>query len=162
MKIKFEGEFGEKIYVNIHIMLFSIIVITFRIPSPPKKRKKSKKKVKLKGTEIVNVLLKSTKKRQIDYICFRSDLGLGDAAVTALTTGLIYTATGCLIGFLSDHFDIKRARLYIRPDYNNVVIKLFAECILNLNVVNIIIAAIRLLKLYMKKRKEKSYDRTSN
>lgn len=167
MRIKFEGEFGENIYANIHIMLFSIIIKTFRIPSDPdkkkkKKKKKCKKKVKLKGVEVVKVLLKSSKNSKIEYISFKSDLGLGDAAATALTTGLIYTITGAFIGYLSDHFEIKKAKLNINPNYNRVVIKLFAECILNLNIVNIITAAIRLLKLYFKKRKEKCYVRTSN
>lgn len=162
MKIKLEGEFGENIYANIHIMLFGIIVKTFRIPSSPKQKGKKKKKVKLKGTEIVKVLLKSTKKYKIDYISFRSNLGLGDASLTAITTGMLYTLTGACIGYLSDHFKIKKVRLDIIPNYSAVVIKMFAECILNLNIVNIITAAIRLLKLYLNKRKEKSYVRTSD
>lgn len=165
MKIKIEAEFGNDIYISIHIMLFSIILKSFKIPSIPKKKKKKKKKepkVKLKGTEIVSILMKSTKKNEIEYFDFKGDLGFGDPAATAVMTGVTYTIVGSVIGFLSNIVDVRKTDVRINPKYNNFVIQLYAKCILKLNFVNIISAAIRLLKLYFKKRKEQNNGKSSN
>ncbi|NLN04910.1 MAG: DUF2953 domain-containing protein [Clostridiaceae bacterium] len=156
MRIWIQAEFGDDIHIFIHIMLFGIIIKTYKIPSDPqkvKKKKKKKRKAKFKGTEITQILWKSTKKRKIDYLEFKGDLGLADPALTAVTVGMLYSIVGSLIGFLSNIAFIKETKVQINPRYNNAIIKLYAECIFKLNIVNIIFAAIRLLKLYIKKKK---------
>ena len=67
MKIWIQAEFGDDIHIFIHIMLFGIIIKTYKIPSAPKKikKKKKKRKAKFKGTEITKILWESTKKRKI-------------------------------------------------------------------------------------------------
>lgn len=164
MRIWIQAEFGDDIHVFIHIMLFGIIIKTYKIPSAPQKKtkKKKKRKVKLKGTEITKILWECTKKRKIEYLEFKGDLGLADPALTAVIVGLFYTVIGSLIGYLSDSAYIQKANVRINPRYNSAIIKLYAECIFKLNFVNIISAAIRLLKLYLKKRKDKNYGKSSN
>lgn len=155
MKIWIQAEFGDDIHIFIHFMLFGIIIKTYKIPSAPKKikKKKKKRKAKFKGTEITKILWESTKKRKIEYLEFKGDLGLADPALTAVSVGMLYSFVGSLIGFLSNIAYIQKTKVRINPRYNNAIIKLYAECIFKLNFVNIISAAIRLLKLYIKKKK---------
>ncbi len=80
-------------------------------------------------------------------------MGLADPALTAVSVGMLYSFVGSLIGFLSNIAYIQKTKVRINPRYNNAIIKLYAECIFKLNFVNIISAAIRLLKLYIKKKK---------
>lgn len=165
MKVNIEAKFGNDIYCMIHVIIFGIICKTFKIPDKPKekkKKKKKKKKVNIKTSEILRALIKNTKKYKIEYIAIGGDFGLGDAAATAIGTGLLYTVTGIFIGFLSDYFRLSKVKTKINPNYKTAVIQLYAQCILNLNIVNIISAAMRLLKLYLNKRKEKHYVKSSN
>ena len=52
MKIWIQAEFGDDIHIFIHIMLFGIIIKTYKIPSAPKKIKKKKKKEKQNSKEL--------------------------------------------------------------------------------------------------------------
>lgn len=90
--------------------------------------------------------------RVIDYILSKiyfesikwyTEVGLEDAAVTALSTGVLWSIKGSIMSVLSNKVSINEIQLNVRPNYNKLTFQVELDCIIRIKIANIIIAGIK-------------------
>lgn len=105
------------------------------------------KKYKDTFTEIFKYIIK-----KIDFSSLRwsSKIGLGDAALTGITNGLVWIIIGTLLNIILNHKDIKEMSINIYPDFNENILEIDFFCIIKLKIVHIIIAGFKGIKVFIK------------
>lgn len=88
-----------------------------------------------------NYIKRKLKLRDIDL--FMSE-GTGDAAITGIIYGLLWSFVGSISGVLSNFLTMSYKNLSLSCDYNNKSFKFHISSILTFSIVNIIIVYIRL------------------
>lgn len=86
----------------------------------------------------------------IDRLSWSTELGLGDAAVTAIYTGLGWTLKGNLISIIKNHLVLHSLETNVVPNFNIKTFKTTFSCILRLKLGHIIIAGIKSLIVKIK------------
>lgn len=94
-------------------------------------------------------------------------IGTGDAGLTAVVYGLLWTVAGFIPEFVFTRFKVKNKEIKIETDFKEKVWKVNFNCIFSLKIVNIIDMVIELFKHYLKNRKGgdagvRSSDRRTN
>ena len=74
--------------------------------------------------------------------------GTGDAGLTGLTCGLIWSAAGILITYLSRYLKVFSKKIKITPCFDKSIFEVDASCIFHARLVNIIVV---LIKIYLMK-----------
>lgn len=74
--------------------------------------------------------------------------GTGDAALTGLACGLLWTAAGIVITHLSRYLKAFKKRITITPCFNKSIFEVDAYCIFHVKLVHIIVV---LIKIYYRK-----------
>lgn len=168
-----------KVVFSYHEKVFSTKVFIFGVRvfkhSPKPKNKKDKKKdnaedmVKKAEKSVGNlgerirhyasVSKKATtlarKYAKIKSIRLRMKIGVGDAPSTAISTGIIWGQVYTLIGIIGSIMYIDNHDVEITPVYNESVLSLDGECIIESRIVYIIFIAITILiKINSRKGKE--------
>lgn len=88
-----------------------------------------------------NYIRKKLKLKDIDL---NMTEGTGDAAITGLVYGLMWSFVGSVSGILSNFFTMSYKNLKLNCDYNKKTFKFHISSILTFSIVNIIIMYIRL------------------
>ncbi len=168
-----------KIVFSYHEKVFStkVFILGVRVfkHSPKPKNKKDKKKDNAEETvkkaeksvgklgerirHYASVSKKATtlarKYAKIKSICLRMKLGVGDAPSTAISTGIMWGQVYTLIGIIGSIMYIDNHDVEITPVYNESVLSLDGECIIESRIVYIIFIAITILiKINSRKGKE--------
>lgn len=106
--------------------------------------------------EIYNNTVKLLRKyAAIDKVDLIIDVGTGDAATTAVGTGLLWSAAYRLISIIGSIMYINKHRVEINPIYTNTVFSLDGKCIIKSRIAYIIFIAITILmKIKSRKGKE--------
>jgi len=78
-------------------------------------------------------------------------IGTGDAMYTALGTGSMWALQGTIIGYLSSLSTIKDLHINIQPDFRGSTIRSEFNCILKIRIVHIIITAIYIFWLIIRR-----------
>jgi len=91
--------------------------------------------------KLKNYIKKKLKLRDIDVYMAE---GTGDAAITGIVYGLLWSFFGSLSGVLSNFLTLSYKNLSLNCDYNNKTFKFHISSILTFSIVNIIIVYIRL------------------
>lgn len=83
-------------------------------------------------------------------------LGVGDAALTAVSTGVAYSLIGVVLAYIQSNVDFARCRrrITVLPSYGEACLETSVNCILDLKVGNIIFAGFRNYLLHLLRRKE--------
>lgn len=89
----------------------------------------------------------------IKSLKLRVDMGLGDAAVTAVTAGLLQSAILASFNFLNFKDSEKmNAQVYFSPEFEKIIFKAKLQCILGIKMAHIINT---LIKKFINKRRKK-------
>jgi len=98
---------------------------------------------------------------QVCDLEWRSRIGAGDAALTAITAGSLWSIKGGVIGILSNYLTLVRApRLSVEPCFSSAVFESDVRCIVESPLGQAIIASLRLYRLLHGKR-ERDANATS-
>ena len=91
----------------------------------------------------------------IDKVELKIDIGTGDAATTAVGTGLLWSAAYRLISIIGSIMYIDNHNVQINPIYTNTAFSLDGKCIIKSKIAYIIFIAITILmKIKSRKGKE--------
>jgi len=90
------------------------------------------------------------KKIEITKLNLETKIGLGDAALTAVSTGIVWSLKSTLISCILNLKKIKNINLEVVPAYNNTTLEIYLDCIIKLKIVYIIIAGINGLRAKLK------------
>jgi len=77
-------------------------------------------------------------------------IGLDDAALTGISTGILWTFKNLIISFILNHKEIKDLNIDIVPEFNSLVLETDFYCIIKLKMVYIIIAGLNGIKVKIK------------
>ncbi len=94
-------------------------------------------------------------KIEFSGIYVRVRYGTGDAAITGMIYGAIWSFIGNVYGFLCRFFHIKFPKVELEPQFGGKAFEIEAEGIITTRLVHIIIAAIRSGKNILKRKKER-------
>lgn len=83
-------------------------------------------------------------------LIFKLDFGLGDAAVTGVTTGAVWGTAYNLLSVLHHHMIIKKTDIRITPDFNDQKMEIRFYGIFTVKIVNIIIVLVIAMLSFMK------------
>lgn len=78
----------------------------------------------------------------VEKLDWKSYIGVGDAMITALSTGSLWAVKGMLTGFLSSRARLLELSLIVEPDFNNEKLVSHINCILKMRIVHIILIAL--------------------
>lgn len=81
---------------------------------------------------------KSLKNYNVHLFELNAWLGLDDAALTAVSTGVFYSVISCVYSFFSNYISFKNVNFNIVPDFSQVCFGFDFKCIIDVKVVNII------------------------
>ncbi len=162
---------------SVFITIYSFrnkVVKNLMIYPIPKKNKKPKRKT-VNGKRDLKELRRSL---QILRRLFRRSLiikdfklhvkeGCGDAFITAVLYGFLWSVIGMAENLIFSKYEIKNKEIKVEADFNGKYIKVNLDCIFSLKIVNIITVAKVIAILYLKNRKGggagvKSSNRRSN
>lgn len=106
--------------------------------------------------DIVDEVLDLVKNRaEFSGIFIRIKYGTGEAALTGMIYGAIWTLVGNIYSFLCRFFRIEFPELELEPVFGGKAFEIEAEGIITTRLVHIITAGLRSLRLYLKNKKEK-------
>ncbi len=113
-----------------------------------------------KGFDEIRYILHDVFEHMRDKIEFsgiyvRVKYGTGDAAITGMIYGAIWSFIGNVYGFLCKFFRIKFPKVELEPQFGGKAFEIEAEGIITTRLVHIIIAAIRSGKNILKRKKER-------
>ncbi len=94
-------------------------------------------------------------KMEFSGIYVRVKYGTGDAAITGMIYGAIWSFVGNVYGFLCRFFRVKFPKVELEPQFGGKAFEIEAEGIITTRLVHIIIAAIRSGKNILKRKKER-------
>ncbi len=103
----------------------------------------------------MNILLGARWKK----ISLNIDIGMDEASLTAIATGILWGSLGNVLAFLKNRSrQVKNSLLNINPHYNKNLLRVSLQCILAFNLGNILLD---LLTLSLKRRRF-THGRTSH
>lgn len=94
-------------------------------------------------------------KAEFPKIYLRVRYGTGDAAITGIIYGGIWSLVGNIYAFLCRFFKVKFPTVELEPVFGGKAFEIEAEGIIKTQLVHIITAVIRSVKIYSKHKKEK-------
>lgn len=106
--------------------------------------------------EIINAVFDYAGSRaEVTDIFIHCSFGTGDAAHTGMAYGAIWTLIGNVYAYLCRYIKIEFPQVELSPVYNEKTFEINAEGIIKMRTVHIILAGLRVLRLYTKHKKEK-------
>lgn len=161
----------DSIKINIS-MFFGLLKFRLRIPyvevildrrmKMGVKAKRKKYVVKSKNIfnieEIKNMYQKSRKmlhrykkimdymlsKIKIDFLKWKTEIGLEDAALTAVSVGAAWSLKYNILSIISQKSAIQKVNIDVIPNYSNIIFQVDLNCIIRIKIVNIIITALKI------------------
>lgn len=92
------------------------------------------------------------KKIHINSLNWSIKIGLGDAALTGIAYGVLWTIIGTLLNILLNYKKIKEIKdmnINIYPNFNESILEIDFFCIIKLKIVHIIIAGFKGIKVFI-------------
>ncbi len=112
-----------------------------------------------KVKEIIDAFLDYAGNRaEVTDVFVRCSFGTGDAAQTGMAYGAIWVLIGNVYAFLCRFIRMEFPEVELAPAFNEKTFEIEAEGIIKMRTVHIILAGLRVLKLYTKHKKEKGED----
>ncbi len=106
--------------------------------------------------EVVNAVFDYAGQRaEFTDIFIRCSFGTGEAAQTGMAYGAIWILIGNIYTYLCRYIRIEFPQVELAPSYNKKTFEIEGEGIIKMRTVHIILAGIRVLRLYTKYKKEK-------
>jgi len=106
--------------------------------------------------EIIDAVLDYAGSRaEVSDIFIRCSFGTGDAAQTGIAYGAIWTLISNIYAYLCRYVRIEFPQVELAPAYNEKTFEIEAEGIIKMRTAHIILAGLRVLRLYTKHKKEK-------
>lgn len=104
--------------------------------------------------EIIDTFLDYAGNRaEVTDVFVRCSFGTGDAAHTGIAYGAIWTLVGNVYAFLCRFIRIEFPEVELVPVYNEKTFEIEAEGIIKMRTVHIILAGLKVLRLYTKHKK---------
>lgn len=169
LPLKIEASYGEK-YIPVKIFIAGIPVFKFTPKKTQKQpdRSPNEKAVKLEKdmwtigerikhfADLYTTTVRLLKKYvSIDSVKLQIDVGTGDAASTAISTGVLWGAVYGLLGIIGSIMYINKHDVHINPVYEKAEFSFDGKCIIKSSIAYIIFIAITILiKIKSRKGKE--------
>lgn len=99
--------------------------------------------------ELYKILKSFLKKLQIIQFEWKSAIGTGDAASSAIACGAGWTLKGNVIGVISHYFTLKvYPDMQITPVFNHIASQTYLRCMIQIRIGHAILAGMKLLKYW--------------
>jgi hypothetical protein len=86
-------------------------------------------------------------KINLDSLSWETELGLEDAALTAICAGALWSVKYNILSAISQRSRPQKTYINVIPNYSNIIFEMNLNCIIRVRIANIIITAIRLVFL---------------
>lgn len=83
-------------------------------------------------------------KIKIDYLKWKTEIGLEDAALTAVSVGVAWSLKYNILSLISQKSSVKKVSIDVIPNYSNIIFEVDLNCIIRIKIVNIIITALKI------------------
>lgn len=135
--VTYEGKLDYKIYV------YKLDVTKFVLKSKVKEERVKEREVRLKFKVFIKVFMEILNKIKIlkkPKVTIKNivEIGNGEANVTALLCVFLYDLIYLLLGFFSKHIEIEKDKIQVIPVYNQEILKIKFQGILQIKIVQII------------------------
>ncbi|MBQ9737476.1 MAG: DUF2953 domain-containing protein [Clostridia bacterium] len=107
---------------------------------------------------ILEVLSHVQNHAEFSGIYLRVRYGTGDAAITGMIYGAIWSIVGSIYSLLCRFFKVDFPKIELEPVFGGKALEIEAEGIIRTRLVHIITAAYRSMKIYLQHKKEKGAD----
>ncbi len=97
--------------------------------------------------EVIQYIIEKIK---FDSLKLDSKFGIGDAALTGIAYGTLWTIIGVFLNALFSNKDIKNLSVNLYPDFNETILEIDFFCIIKLKIAHIIIAGVKGAKVLIK------------
>nr|WP_295969858.1 DUF2953 domain-containing protein [uncultured Bacillus sp.] len=95
---------------------------------------------------IIRHFFKKVKVTELDW---RTNIGAGDAALTGILTGALWTIKGSLIGLISEYFLLQNIpRITVQPHFQMKVTQTIFKCMLQFRIGHAMLAGIKIVKFW--------------
>lgn len=88
-------------------------------------------------------------KVKLDSLSWETELGLEDAALTAICTGALWSVKYNILSAISQRSSPRKTYINVVPNYSNIIFEVDLNCIIRVRIANIIITAMRLVFLLL-------------
>lgn len=118
-------------------------------PNKVKNRVKDFKEILDHVSHTYVIVRKLLQKMTIKQFEWHSLLGVGDAAITGVATGVLWTLKGSIVGMLSHFLQLKKMPvLSVTPHFQFAVIQTRLTCIIQFRIGYAILAGLKLIKFW--------------
>lgn len=90
------------------------------------------------------------KKIKCENFSLKMNYGLGDAALTGISAGMLWGVIYSLLGVLDRYFEFLEMDVAINPDFNDIKLQMEFNCIFKIKIVHIIIVILIVLYTFIK------------
>lgn len=90
------------------------------------------------------------RKITINSLSLHLKIGLGDAALTGITYGILWTIMGSFLNVIFNNKEVKNISINLYPDFNDSIFEVDFFCIIKFKIAHIIIAGIKGVKVFIK------------
>jgi len=112
---------------------------------------KKYKELYIKFEKLIIPFTKRLKQKVIfNEIYWNTELGIDDAANTAIITGILWSVKSTMLVFISNNFNLHSKYINVVPNYNIKTFKTSINCIFTVKLGNIINVAAKTLIVYIK------------
>ncbi len=112
---------------------------------------KKYKKLYIKFGKYMNPFMRYIKRKiNLNNISWDTEIGVGDAAQTAVITGIIWSVKSYVISFIYNNYNLYEVFINVDPNYNIKTLKTSIDCIFTIKLGDIINAGIKILMLQVK------------
>lgn len=84
-------------------------------------------------------------KLSINYITWKTEIGVNDAAYTAIITGAFWSIKSTIISLIHNHFNLHDGFIHVAPNYNYKTFKTSIDCIFTIKLGDIITVGMKTL-----------------
>lgn len=88
-------------------------------------------------------------KVKLDSLSWETELGLEDAALTAICAGALWSVKYNILSAISQRYRPRKTYINVVPNYSNIIFEVDLNCIIRVRIANIIITAMRLVFLLL-------------
>lgn len=160
------AKYNDNIEIVLYIIL-NLIQIRFKIPYVDlilnketkkddknytryiTKIKKDYKENKKYYQNIINYILQIIK---IDNLFWITNIGIEDAANTAMIAGYLNILQNIIVSFISKKIYLRKKNIGVMPIYSKIVFQTYFNCIIKIKIANIIITIVKFIFSYLMRK----------
>ncbi|KXG76835.1 DUF2953 domain-containing protein [Thermotalea metallivorans] len=105
-----------------------------------------------------NIFSYIRKKIVLESLSWKTEFGIGDAAVTGILSGMLWGIKGTLFAIIQKHIHPKNISFHVVPYFDQEIFQTRIHCIITLKIGYAIIASIKFVHVYWKRGEKQNVE----